>query len=94
MFLPQTEARLLLDRGALVVDVRTQDEFRVGHAPGSLHLPLHLVPHLAAERLPADRPLLVCCASGSRSHLAVQHLRGMGYEVQNLGPWTCHPDLT
>ncbi|HJV48172.1 MAG TPA: rhodanese-like domain-containing protein [Geothrix sp.] len=83
----------LLDRGGLVVDVRSTSEFAAGAIPGSLNLPLHLLPVLASERLPADRPLLVCCASGARSAMAVQHLVQMGYEAHDLGPWTFHPDL-
>ncbi len=83
----------MLDGGALVVDVRSLEEFESGHAPGSLHLPLHLLPLLARERLPMNHPLLVCCASGARSHMAVQHLQNLGYQAKNLGPWTSHPDL-
>ena len=92
--LSRAEARRLLDQGAAVVDVRSLEEYELGHVPGSIHLPLHLVPHLAAERLPKDRPLLLCCASGARSQLAVQHLRCMGLDAHNLGPWQAHPDLS
>ncbi|HEX9083020.1 MAG TPA: rhodanese-like domain-containing protein [Holophagaceae bacterium] len=93
-FLDRDEARNLLDRGGLVVDVRSDLEYRMGHADGSLHLPLHLIPVLAAERLPRDRPLLFCCESGARSSQAVQFLRHQGYDAHNLGPWTFHPDLS
>lgn len=92
-FLNVGQARELLDQGALVVDVRSDMEFQGGHAPESLHLPLHLLPVLAQERLPKDRALLLCCASGARSHQAVSYLRQQGFEAHNLGSWTSHPDL-
>ncbi len=93
MFLSQEDARKLLNGGGLVVDVRSTEEFEMGHAPGSHHLPLHILPIVAKERLPLERPLLVCCASGARSHMAVLQLRSMGFDAQNLGPWTLHPDF-
>ncbi|GLH73901.1 hypothetical protein GETHLI_24030 [Geothrix limicola] len=85
--------RALLDRGGLVVDVRSTLEFAAGGLPGSLNLPLHLLPVLAQERLPSDRPLLVCCASGARSAQAVQYLMRRGYEAHDLGPWTLLSNL-
>jgi rhodanese-related sulfurtransferase len=93
-FLNPEQARELLDGGALVVDVRSAPEFQAGHAPGSLHLPLHLLPVLAQERLPKDRALLVCCESGARSFQAVSYLRHQGFDAHNLGPWTFHPNLS
>lgn len=92
--LSRAEARELLDAGALVVDVRSAPEYHLGHVEGSLHLPLHLIPVLAGERLPKDRALLFCCESGARSSQAVQFLRRQGYDAHNLGPWTFHPDLS
>ena len=88
------DARTLLDQGALVVDVRSQEEYSAGHAQGSLHLPLHLIPVLAAEKLPKDRPLLLCCASGARSAMAMEYLRPLGYAAHNLGAWMAHPDFS
>ena len=93
-FLEPSEARTLLDQGGLVVDVRSAPEYQGGHVPGSIHLPLHLLPVLAQERLPKDRALLLCCESGARSHQAVHFLRQQGYDAHNLGPWTFHPDFS
>lgn len=81
----------LLARGAVVVDVRSAEEFAGGHTPGSLNLPLHLLPVLAEEQLPRDRPLLLCCASGARSASAVQYLTRQGFEAYNLGAWRREP---
>ena len=93
-FLSLDEARNLMDKCGLVVDVRSVEEYTRGQAPGSLNLPLHLIPVLARERIPKNRPLLLCCASGARSALAAELLEPRGYEVYNLGPWVSHPDFS
>ena len=86
------EVRGLMARGARVVDVRSEAEFASGHAPGSLNLPMHLVPRVDAPTLPRDRPLILCCQSGARSAMAALFLARQGYEVHDLGPWTRLPD--
>jgi phage shock protein E len=74
-------------RNALVVDVRTSGEFAGGAAPGSLNIPLDQLPH-RLEELPKDRPLVLCCATGSRSQYAKLFLERSGFpEVHNAGPW-------
>ena len=74
-------------RGALIVDVRTPEEFRRGHAEGALNLPMDRLA-LGAERLDREQPILLCCASGARSALAAQRLRALGFDATNAGPWT------
>lgn len=78
------QASSTLERGgALLLDVRRQDEFDEGHAPGALHV---AYTRLAAnlERLPKDRPLIVSCRSGGRSSRACSYLQRKGYRVTNL----------
>ena len=77
----------LLDQGALIIDVRTPQEFALGHAPGSRNIPLdRLSDHLA--ELDRTRHLLVCCASGARSAAAKAMLDQAGFaRVDNAGPW-------
>ena len=70
--------------GALLLDVRTPEEYREGHIPQSRNLPsLEAVGVLAPEK---DTPLFVYCLSGARSSQAVGALRRMGYtNVKNIG---------
>jgi glyoxylase-like metal-dependent hydrolase (beta-lactamase superfamily II)/rhodanese-related sulfurtransferase len=72
------------DTPPLLVDVRTPREWGEEHIDGALNLPLSQL----ADRLdevPADRPLIVHCASGYRSAIAVSLLRREGHsEVANL----------
>lgn len=82
-----SDARTLLARGAQVVDVRSLAEFRAASHPGVTHIPLDELEARAAT-LDRSRPVLVCCATGSRSGLAVAILRRAGFaEVANLGSW-------
>lgn len=82
------EAVRLIDAGAVVIDVRTQTEFREGHIPGARHLPLDRLRREGARALdgldlPAGRPVLLACRSGARSRLA-QSLIGGGDRFVNL----------
>ena len=66
----------------LLVDVRTPEEFRSGHLPGAINLPLD---QLGAVPLPKGRPVFVYCHSGARSAQACSTLRAMGCQASNLG---------
>lgn len=84
---PAATARQLLGAGALVLDVRSSDEFAAGHVEGAVNLPVEQV-RRRIEEIEADRsrPLLAYCGSGARSVVACRILRGLGYrQVHNLG---------
>lgn len=77
----------LLKNGAVVVDVRTEGEFSMGSAPGSLNIPLNELKERANE-LTADRPVILCCASGTRSAFAARLLKARGFKkIYNIGSW-------
>jgi rhodanese-related sulfurtransferase len=68
----------------LLVDVRTPREWDEAHVDGAVNVPLSQLP-ARLEELPADRPLVVYCASGYRSALAVSLLEAAGRpQVSNL----------
>ena len=67
------------DRGVRVIDVREDHEFRRGHVPGALHVPLKQLP-ARAERLPRTVRYVVICQSGSRSRGATDFLIAEGFE--------------
>jgi rhodanese-related sulfurtransferase len=74
---------------AVLLDVREDDEWRAGHAPGALHVPLGEVPARLGE-LP-DGEVHVICRSGGRSARAVAWLEQNGFEAVNvaggMGAW-------
>ena len=69
--------------GAVLLDVREVDEFRAGHIPGAVNVPLSAINSID---IPKDRPLYVYCLRGSRSKSAVGALRQMGYtDARSIG---------
>lgn len=80
-----TVADLLKD-DAIIVDVRTPEEYREGHVAGSLNIPLD---RLKAElnNLDKKRPIVTCCRSGARSATAAGLLVSSGFMAHNGGPW-------
>ena len=78
----------LKQQGATLVDVRSKAEFSSGSAPGSLNIPLDELNQRLSE-IPADKPVVLACASGARSGMAASFLKSQGYaEVYNIGSWT------
>ena len=71
--------------GAVLIDVRTPDEFAEGHIEGAVNIPLDRIGHARVAPTTAA-PLFVYCASGARSGSACQALARMGYtSTQNIG---------
>jgi molybdopterin/thiamine biosynthesis adenylyltransferase/rhodanese-related sulfurtransferase len=68
-------------RRPVVVDVRETDEFRAGHLPGAIHVPRGFLELQAEQKLP-DRSadIIAYCAGGTRSLLAADTLRKMGFQ--------------
>ena len=83
----EAKARLDSGDGVTVVDVRTEEEYRSGHIPGALCLPLDSIRAQAAQILPdKEAEILVYCRSGGRSAQAARALVSLGYaNVRNLG---------
>ena len=78
----------LKSEGAVLVDVRSAAEFASGNAPGTINIPLPELGSRLAE-IPKTSPVVVCCASGTRSGMAKMLLRKNGYSnVHNIGTWT------
>lgn len=77
----------LRQQGAVLVDVRSVAEYASAHAPSTLNIPLPELGSRLAE-VPRGVPVVVCCASGSRSGMAALLLRKHGYApVYNAGSW-------
>ncbi|HEX6499795.1 MAG TPA: rhodanese-like domain-containing protein [Micromonosporaceae bacterium] len=79
------QAAELVNDGALLVDVREPYEWQAGHAPTARHIPLGQLPSRLGE-LPAGRPVVTVCRSGTRSKRAAALLAAEdGRQVFNLG---------
>ena len=66
-----------------LLDVREDVEWRGGHAPSAVHIPMYDVPSRLAE-LPADQPIAVICHVGARSAQVGHWLRAQGYDARNV----------
>ncbi|MBE6935653.1 MAG: rhodanese-like domain-containing protein [Ruminococcaceae bacterium] len=72
--------------GATLLDVRTPQEYREGHIPGSKNVPLQQLDKISSIADNQNIPLFVYCYSGGRSRQATAMLQRMGYtNVQNIG---------
>lgn len=67
-----------LESGAVVVDVRTPQEFAAGHVPGAINLPVEAIASWA-DQVPKDKPVYLYCRSGNRSRQAAEYLKNKGY---------------
>ena len=78
----------LKKEGALLVDVRSAAEFAGGNAPGSINIPLQELSSRLKE-VPPSTPVVLCCATGTRSGMAKLMLKKNGYrKVFNIGKWS------
>lgn len=82
---PEHNARELVANGALLLDVRSVDEFVAQHIPGARNIPVNELPARMSELGSSARPIVVYCRSGARSALAAQLLRRAGYDVTDIG---------
>jgi rhodanese-related sulfurtransferase len=74
-------------QGALLIDVRSSGEFASGNAPGTVNIPLQELGARLAK-IPRTVPVVLCCASGTRSGMASMVLKKNGYrQVYNVGTW-------
>ncbi|WP_298023904.1 rhodanese-like domain-containing protein [uncultured Dysosmobacter sp.] len=75
----EAKARLDANEAAILLDVRTQEEFDGGHIPGAVCLPNELITADMPVAFDKDAEILVYCRSGRRSAEAAQKLTDMGY---------------
>lgn len=81
------EIKEYLDRGAIILDVRTKMEWDEGHSEGAKHIVLATVPLNLEEIKSWNKPVIAVCKSGGRSHQATQFLNQNGLDAINGGPW-------
>jgi phage shock protein E len=86
-FVSEEIARQHLANGAIVIDVRSPEEFASGNVRGAINIPLgELKDEIPGRVKDKNQVLLVHCLSGGRSGIAQQQLKGLGYpNVFNLG---------
>jgi phage shock protein E len=77
-----------IEKGAVIIDVRTPGEFQGGHIKGSKNIPLNTIGNQIESIKKLNKPVITCCASGMRSAQATSILKSNGIEAMNGGGWS------
>ena len=76
----------LSTEGAVLLDVRTPEEYAEGHIVGSKNIPLQSIEKTESVIRDKSTPLFVHCRSGARSAQATSILKRMGYtNIEDIG---------
>lgn len=87
------QANIDIQNGAVVIDVRTDEEYNQGHILGCLHIPVDQIEKRLPEVVPNfDTEIIFYCGSGKRSQTALETALQLGYQrVYNLGAFSDWP---
>jgi phage shock protein E len=77
----------VISSGAVIIDVRTKNEFDAGHLKLSRNIPLDKINQQLPGLKQLGKPVITVCRSGSRSAMAKNILKGVGIEAYNGGSW-------
>ena len=80
------ELNKMVSKGAILLDVRSPQEYREGHLKGAISIPEYELANRCSKELKnKDQEIIVYCSSGSRSKKAQKQLQRKGYiKVYNL----------
>lgn len=87
LFGQKANFKALVEAGALIVDVRTPQEYDAGHIKTSKNIPLQTIQKSIPELKKSGKVVITVCRSGSRSGMAKSILKSAGIETYNGGPW-------
>lgn len=87
LFGPGTDFKALKEAGAIIIDVRSPQEFDRGHIKGSKNIPVNIIQREVNAIKKLNKPIITVCQSGTRSGMAKSILKGAGIEVYNGGAW-------
>ncbi|WP_165839954.1 rhodanese-like domain-containing protein [Motiliproteus coralliicola] len=82
----EAKAWQLIEQGALVIDVRTTEEYAQAHLKSSVHIPYpEIVARFSQMEIRKDLPIVLYCRSGNRSGIAYKMLSQAGYTALHNG---------
>lgn len=81
------EVQEYIEKGAVVIDVRTIEEYSEGHVEGSHNIVLDTIEDSIEEIKAFNKPVITVCRSGARSGRAMLLLMEEDIDVINGGPW-------
>lgn len=89
LFIPPVQAEVVTPEqfwqlhqqgGALIIDVRSNEEFLAGHLPKSVNIPFDQIDRLPSIAKDKTQPIFLYCRTGRRSGIAEQAIKQMGYK--------------
>lgn len=89
------EARTHVDHGAVLIDVREDNEYAAGHARGARHMGRGIIERDIVQIFPdKSTELILYCGGGYRSALSADMLQKMGYTnvISMDGGWKAWKD--
>ncbi|MGK7931655.1 MAG: rhodanese-like domain-containing protein [Microcystaceae cyanobacterium] len=87
---PTEEAKTAINSGAILIDVRTPEEFAAGHIDGAVNIPYDQISERISE-ITEDktRVIVLYCRSGGRATIAEKNLRSTGFtNILNAGGYS------
>ena len=90
-FLKKSDINLEVERfknteGAVLLDVRGEEEYKSGHIPGSINIPEREIQRVESVIPDHDTPVFIYCLAGTRSWNAANKMKTYGYtNVKNIG---------
>lgn len=84
----EADLKELVAQGAMIIDVRSEDEFAAGHVAGAVNIPLDKLGTESKKITDKKKLIITCCLSGGRSSMAKVLLEKEGFgRVHNGGGW-------
>jgi len=82
-----TDFKSLVREGAVIIDVRSPEEYAGGHIQNSINIPLNEIRQHARNLKSKNKLVITCCRSGNRSGMAKDILAAEGINALNGGAW-------
>ena len=81
------QVKEMLEEGAIIIDVRTPQEYNEGHIANSLNIPVQQIEARVSTIKKKGKPVILCCKSGGRAGTAKSVLQRNGIKCMNGGSW-------
>ena len=78
------KAHEAVEEGAIIVDVRTPQEYKQKHIDGAINLPIEEIMQGHLKKLPKNKEIVVYCRTGNRSNTGAKILREKGWSVYDV----------